>query len=340
MNLHLPGRDPLRSVIIAFTLMLAVFLGGVLQRATGVFTPVDHAVQALVAPIQFSALTALMKLVTMSGEAGGLTVIVAMTYFAGRRAEATLLLLLVLFAGTGLNDHMKHWFALPRPTAAETAQLYTAGGFGYPSGHSVSGVCLAWLAYRLRGRNLVLCAGIALLMAFSRIYLGVHYFSDTVGGVVHGVAWLYFAGAIVAMLGHLPVRESDPRSMRRALLGGAVAAAIVYGCIDPAPEAGVRYVPMLLGAGVGMACVPRAWAPVSRARFAVISVIGVALVGGVRVGLGAVLPDAALAHVVRYTLVGLVLGASPLLFIATGLAAYRVEEGAGAETAGAFTPAG
>ncbi len=323
--LHLPGRDPLRAACMAFLLALVVFLGGLWQRATGVFTPLDHLVHAAIAPLQFDALTLLMKFLTRCGSEGGLTVIIALLYWSGRRNESALLLLLLLFAGTGANDQMKHWFALARPTAAEAAQLDVASGFGYPSGHTLTGVFLAWILYHLVGRKFWLCIAVAPLMALTRIYLGVHHFSDTVGGALHGLGWLFLAGAAVHVLQRLPRSELGDGAVRRAFLGGALIAAMLYPFICTTADVAVRFAPLLLGAGLGTACVPHGWRSVSAVRFAVMAAVGLVAVGAVRGGLSALLPDVAAAHAVRYALIGVTLGASPLLFVAVGWARYRLD---------------
>lgn len=65
----------------------------------------------------------------------------------------------------------------------------------YPSGHMLRGVFLAGAAVLLWPRRTVsLAAGAALaVMAATRVYLGVHWASDVVGGVLLGVAALAWA---------------------------------------------------------------------------------------------------------------------------------------------------
>jgi undecaprenyl-diphosphatase len=46
----------------------------------------------------------------------------------------------------------------------------------------------------LRGLVLVFGLGLPLLIGFSRIYLGVHYFTDVLGGWVTGLALALLAG--------------------------------------------------------------------------------------------------------------------------------------------------
>jgi membrane-associated phospholipid phosphatase len=77
----------------------------------------------------------------------------------------------------------------------------------FPSGHVAAAVCLygalaliAWTRMRpgaLRGVLLTVLAIIPLLVAAARMYRGMHYLSDVIGGLVLGVACLTVAGGAV-----------------------------------------------------------------------------------------------------------------------------------------------
>jgi undecaprenyl-diphosphatase len=83
--------------------------------------------------------------------------------------------------------------------------VINAKGFSFPSGHAAGiavGVCLTawmltrWLITRWIGRVVVstVAIGVAAVMGFSRVYLGVHYVSDVLAGWLLGAAW---AGAVI-----------------------------------------------------------------------------------------------------------------------------------------------
>ena len=93
--------------------------------------------------------------------------------------------------------------AEPRPTTAGLAHVLhvNPATLSYPSGHVVFAAALVTaLAMVCRGtlsRTIVLVVGalFVLLVMWSRLYVGVHYGSDVVGGVLNGVAGvLLFAG--------------------------------------------------------------------------------------------------------------------------------------------------
>ena len=103
-------------------------------------------------------------------------------------------------AGGGLLDlALKRVFHRTRPTW--DLPLLTARGWSFPSGHAMGSlVAYGMLAYLLqrethlrRHPQMLVIAGAALLILLvdlSRMYLGVHYFSDVIGGYAAGVVWL------------------------------------------------------------------------------------------------------------------------------------------------------
>lgn len=129
-----------------------------------------------------------------------LLVLVAGLFLVGRRRLAGRLLL--AFLATGLLELVLK-MALPVPPIPEEA--VRPGDFGpftvlsfpypYPSGHMLRSVILLGTIYLLGG-NGFLRAGlvVALLgMMTSRVYLGVHWTSDVVGGALLGLAAVLWA---------------------------------------------------------------------------------------------------------------------------------------------------
>jgi membrane-associated phospholipid phosphatase len=116
---------------------------------------------------------------------------------------------LVLVAGlcSLLDSPIKFVVDRPRPTAALVQVFASEHGSGFPSGHTLfAAVVLGFLAYlattRLRRRILrtpsfVGLLALILLTGTSRVYLGVHWPSDVLGGYLVGalllvpLIWLY-----------------------------------------------------------------------------------------------------------------------------------------------------
>jgi undecaprenyl-diphosphatase len=100
-----------------------------------------------------------------------------------------------------LNELMKVFFARPRQQLAWAQVL---PDFSFPSGHTMNAiifyVAVALIAWSVFGRKLgvaavVIAVVVALAVGVSRIYLGYHYLTDVVGGLLAGIAWLLVVGA-------------------------------------------------------------------------------------------------------------------------------------------------
>ncbi|OKH99014.1 hypothetical protein A6A06_25795 [Streptomyces sp. CB02923] len=121
-----------------------------------------------------------------------------------RDVIAAAVLLVVPYAATVSSNVLKGWVERQRPTL-ECASLH-ADGFGFPSGHAVgvttgfllAALYLATLIPRAAPALLLLAALCAELVAWSRVFLGVHFGFDVLAGQLLGAGWL----AVAAFLLH------------------------------------------------------------------------------------------------------------------------------------------
>lgn len=114
-----------------------------------------------------------------------------------RLATVTLLSLYVNFL-------LKNFFALPRPEGPGLRILEENLDFSFPSGHAQSVTSFFFfLALSLKRSSLFVLAGVlAFLVSLSRLYLGVHYVQDVLGGVALGFAfalgfWILFRNLLL-----------------------------------------------------------------------------------------------------------------------------------------------
>ena len=123
------------------------------------------------------------------------------------RANEVLLLwnwLGATIGGKAIEYVLKNTVHRSRPQYG-AAYLY-GHSYSFPSGHSMGAtVCYLLLAYfiasqpnatrRTRSIAFGVATAIVIAVGFSRLYLGVHYPSDVLGGITAGVAWLSVCAA-------------------------------------------------------------------------------------------------------------------------------------------------
>jgi membrane-associated phospholipid phosphatase len=235
-----PGIDASRrrdgrvvAVFLLAAVALAASFGVLAQRAValGVGAWPNPSVERFVLAHRTEWMTAVMRSLTWAGSSAVLILLIAAVGGAllVRRRDAWPLLWLA--AGLGganlLFRFAKVLVAQPRPSAA--LHLASASGFGFPSGHAASAIaCWGMLAVVLAsGRSrreasaLATCSTlVVLLVGASRIYLGVHWWSDVAAGLALGGSWLcilcaaFFAAPSAADRAGLNLRLDRGRGAR------------------------------------------------------------------------------------------------------------------------------
>ena len=140
-------------------------------------------------------LTPIMKGFTFLGDEEFFLLFLPLAYWLWRKNIMGRAGIVLLFTFV-LNALLKGMFQTPRPE--EIQHLVEAEDWSFPSGHSQSAMVLwGWLAWEHKKKVGFTLAGILILcIGFSRVYLGVHYPSDILGGFAIGLitilayAWL------------------------------------------------------------------------------------------------------------------------------------------------------
>lgn len=105
-------------------------------------------------------------------------------------------LVLAVAAGDLLSDSLKTVFMRARPCRAmEGVRLLVGCGpsYSFPSGHATNiFAAMVFLSLRYRRRYVPAFLLIAVLVSYSRVYVGVHYPLDVAGGAALGSALAFF----------------------------------------------------------------------------------------------------------------------------------------------------
>ncbi|RAW09933.1 phospholipid phosphatase [Paenibacillus taichungensis] len=161
----------------------------------------DQSVGSWIQGFETPAITSLMKLFTDIGGGLPLIIIILLALFIMYRYlsyhKELGFLIGVMVGSTVLNACLKFLFHRDRPLIH---RIIDAHGYSFPSGHSMSAFsfygALSFMLWKhvptLVGRIiLVLISSFLILgIGISRIYLGVHYPSDIIGGYFVSASWL------------------------------------------------------------------------------------------------------------------------------------------------------
>lgn len=263
-------------------------------------------------------LDAFFKAVTFLGNREGYLVLLTLCYWCINPRWGLRLLVLVMLS-SAFNETLKSLLDLPRPDPAVVRQMVQESSFGFPSNHAQTGAVIVWgfLASRVRRPWFsALALAMIVLIGVSRVYLGIHFPHDVVGGWLLGAAtlllWLRYEESLAAWWHRQPAG-------RQVLV--SVAAPLAMLLLMPADssnaypnETGATLAGILMGAGLGAILMHRnggfdvqaSW-PRSALRY----LIGILLVGGLYVA-GGLLPEFSpwaldiAIRIARYALIGLV----------------------------------
>ncbi|HEU4630492.1 MAG TPA: phosphatase PAP2 family protein [Gemmatimonadaceae bacterium] len=191
------------------------------QVREGTTQPFDDAVLRALDRLHAPWLETVMLEITSLGNG---SVVVAMALVAGtflwltRHRYSAALLGAATVGATLLSLLLKSIFHRPRPPEVTWGTHVVTSSF--PSGHATSAIVvyatIAYLVARLQRRRwarvatLALAAVAILLVAASRLFLGVHYPTDVAAGLAVGLAWAAFCMAMLEAVQRF-IRREAPR---------------------------------------------------------------------------------------------------------------------------------
>lgn len=177
-----------KKYLIIISILSLIFIINTVLVLLGKTTEFDNAVYNLVRSLECDFCDKYFVFITKFGNVSVVIGVVAILIMIFRNKYG------VMFASIGAivaatNKLLKHIIKRQRP---DVLKLIKQGGYSYPSGHSMISISvygyLCYLAFTKIKNSILkwLCSIILVILilsiGISRIYVGVHYASDVIGG--------------------------------------------------------------------------------------------------------------------------------------------------------------
>jgi len=202
-------------IVGALSILTIAFAVFCILTLTGVFSNLDATVHNRFANWVNPLLTTFARVFTFAGFFP-LLIVVGLLIELVNATRHKIGFQLSLAAGLGytINHLFKLMFQRPRP---DLAHMVTPTGLSFPSGHSTAAAAffvsiIIFVIFNVKDATIylpaiVVCVVMPFVVAFCRVYLGVHYMSDTITGI--------FLGTIVAIFVNLILWPLLNRKLKR-----------------------------------------------------------------------------------------------------------------------------
>ena len=141
--------------------------------------------------------TLVWKIITMFGSAKFVILLCLIFLLVLKNKQTAIIIIINMLIMWGLIGILKNIFKRKRP---KINRLVEEKGYSYPSGHTMTAtIFYGFIIFLIIISEVILLVKIImivvnifliLLIGYSRIYLGVHYFSDVIGALLFGSSYL------------------------------------------------------------------------------------------------------------------------------------------------------
>lgn len=155
---------------------------------------------------QSGSMDTVMPVITALGNGGLFWIAIGLIFTMKKqtRLMGICMLTAMFFEVLSCNVILKPLIARPRPFTADPSRILlipAPADYSFPSGHTAVSFAAASAVFSIGKKKLGLVFGImAVLIAFSRLYLYVHYPTDVLAGMVIGILCGLAASKIVPMI--------------------------------------------------------------------------------------------------------------------------------------------
>ena len=183
----------LKWIICLLSLIIFIILGYFVKTKSDIY--LDNIIYNFMSKFINNNLTNIIKFITFLG---GATFVIALTLLALlflKNKRIGILMSIDLIVITIFQYILKFIFARPRPIGIN---LIEETNYSFPSGHSLTAMAFyGFIIYLIYKSNLkykkvyiILLSILILLIGLSRVYLGVHFITDVLGGFTFSLFYL------------------------------------------------------------------------------------------------------------------------------------------------------
>lgn len=259
---------------------------------------VQEQILAYLEQLRTEGLTLIFTTLTILSESLFIVAIIALLYWCVDKEKAKRWAWIILF-NNGLNGVIKNIIRMPRPFTLGVVtpiRVETATSFSFPSGHTQTATSFwgsGMLILKSKASIWIGCIMIALI-GFSRLYLGVHWPMDVLGGIVFGAVGIWAASKML---------DEKAQINKNHLIGVSIALLIVL-VLDVERDL-YKAISALWGFVYGAYLEQKyiKFKPIQKKNIQikkiVVGVIGLVII---YVGIGKLLPDVKSITMIKYTL--------------------------------------
>lgn len=192
--------------LIIFILFLIIFITLVIMICNGKISSFDDGIYKFIISFKSYYMTKFMKIITKFANTSTIIILcIASLSSLFKKYKGSIYLCLNIVLSTVLNLILKYCIQRPRPELGR--RLIEEAGYSFPSGHAMASISFyGFLIFLILNSDFkmsskiiltIILSLIIILVGISRIYLGVHYPSDIIGGYLVSLCLLIVTTSVI-----------------------------------------------------------------------------------------------------------------------------------------------